>query len=88
MKSDSSSHRRSLLKGFCWEIISTVITFGVAWLMFGHAAECVLFAMVCFAVKFILFYLHERIWHQVSYGKRSVCDQEEEEKTEWPSAYP
>lgn len=60
MKPDSSSHRRSLLKGLSWEIISTIVTFGIAWLMFGHVVECVLFAVICFVVKSILYYLHER----------------------------
>jgi len=82
MKPDSSSYRRSLLKGLSWEIISTIVTFGIAWLMFGRVVECVLFVAVCFTVKFILFCLHERGWHQVPYGKKYTCDKEEE--TEWP----
>jgi uncharacterized membrane protein len=61
MKRDSSTHRRSLLKGLSWEAISTIVTFGLAWFMFGHAMECALFVAVCFAVKLVLFYLHERV---------------------------
>jgi uncharacterized membrane protein len=70
MRPDSSSHRRSLLKGFSWEVISTIVTFGIAWLIFGHIVECVLFAAICFVVKSVLFYSHERVWHQISYGKK------------------
>jgi len=74
---DSSTHRRSILKGLSWETVSTVVTFALAWLMFGHAIECVVFIVVCFAVKFVLFYMHERVWHQVSYGKRYDRGKEE-----------
>jgi len=77
IRRDSSTHRRSLLKGLSWETISTIVTFALAWLMFGHAVECVVFVAAYFAVKSVLFYVHERIWHQVSYGKRYDCGKEE-----------
>ena len=82
MKPDSSSYRRSLLKGLSWEIISTIVTFGIAWLIFGRVAECALFAIICFVVKCVLFYLHERIWHQIPYGKRYSCVKQKEAKAE------
>lgn len=98
MKQNTSSHRRSLLKGLCWEIISTILTFGIAWLMFGHVAECILFAIICFVVKCVLYYAHERIWHQIPYGKRCPCVKqkeaeaeakaEAEAETERPRTYP
>lgn len=70
MRHDSSTHRRSLLKGLSWEAISTVVTFALAFVMFGHIGECIVFVVACFIVKSVLFYTHERIWHQISYGKR------------------
>jgi len=79
MRHDSSTHRRSLLKGLSWEAISTTVTFALAWLVFGRALECAVFVAVCFAIKSVLFYLHERVWHQVSYGKRYDATITEEE---------
>lgn len=70
MRHDSSTHRRSLLKGLSWETVSTGITLLLAFAVFGHIGACVIFVVICFTVKSILFYLHERIWHQISYGKR------------------
>jgi len=75
-RQDSSTHRRSILKGLSWETVSTIVIFALAWLMFGHAVECAVFVVTCFAVKSVLFYVHERVWHQVPYGKRYDCGKE------------
>ena len=77
MRNDTSTHRRSLLKGLSWESLSTVLTFGLAWLIFGRVTVCLMFAAICFAVKSVLYYIHERIWHQFPYGKRHSSGQEE-----------
>ncbi len=69
MRQDPSSPKRSITKALTWETSSTLATFGVAWLMFGSLGTCVTFAGVTFLMKLILFYGHERLWHQVPWGK-------------------
>jgi uncharacterized membrane protein len=39
-------------------------------LMFGSVSLCVMFAVVSFIVKLVLFYIHDRVWHQIPYGKQ------------------
>ena len=82
MRTDTSTHTRSLMKGFSWEVLSTILTFALAWLFFGRVNECLIFAGLCFAVKSVLFYSHERMWHQISYGKKLNRGQKEEEEEE------
>jgi uncharacterized membrane protein len=69
MKPDSSLPRRSIVKGLTWECLSNFICFGLAYATFGNIGGCAVFTAVCFLVKLILFYYHERIWHQIPYGK-------------------
>jgi uncharacterized membrane protein len=69
MKPDSSTPKRTIVKAVTWETFSTLVTFGVAWLMFGQIGTCVTFAVVTFLMKLVLFYGHERLWHQVPWGK-------------------
>ncbi len=71
MRPDPSSPRRSLLKGVTWETIAFFLTFILAWMIFGQVIVCGVFALVSFFVKLIFFYLHERLWHQIPYGKRN-----------------
>ena len=37
--------------------------------MFGNLGGCAVFTGLCFVVKLILFYWHERAWHQIQWGK-------------------
>lgn len=69
MRPDPSTPKRSLVKALSWETISTLATFGLAWLMFNQVSTCIAFAGASFVMKLILFYWHERVWHQVAYGK-------------------
>lgn len=66
---DSSKPLRSFVKAVSWETFSTLATFGLAWLMFGQIRACIVFASVSYIMKLLMFYLHERIWHQCQWGK-------------------
>ena len=70
MKPDSSLPQRSFIKGLSWECFSNLVCGGLAYGWFGDLTSCVAFTGVCFIVKLILFYWHERAWHRVSWGKR------------------
>jgi uncharacterized membrane protein len=71
MKPDPSARGRSFAKGFSWETFSNLVCFGMAYMMFGNLGGCAIFTLICFVVKLVLFYYHERIWHQIDWGKRS-----------------
>jgi uncharacterized membrane protein len=66
---DSSKPLRSFVKAVSWETISTLATFGLAWLMFGQVRTCVVFASVSYVLKLVMFYGHERVWHKFTWGK-------------------
>jgi adenylylsulfate kinase len=70
MKYDSSTHSRSFVKGFSWELISLIITFILALIVFGTIKTCIMFSAINFVVKLVFFYEHERLWHQIRWGKR------------------
>ena len=70
MKPDHSTRKRTITKVLSWESFSTTVCFGIAYMMFGNVGCCAVFAVICFLVKLVLFYGHERIWHQVSWGKK------------------
>jgi len=70
MKPDTSTPKRTFVKALSWETISNLVCFGLAYLIFGDVGGCAIFTIICFIIKLFLFYEHERIWHQISYGKR------------------
>ncbi len=72
MKHDSSLPRRTFVKALTWETFSNLVCFGMAFAVFGNIGGCAIFTLVCFTVKLALFFVHERLWHQISWGKESV----------------
>jgi adenylylsulfate kinase len=57
------------MKALSWETFSNLVCLAMAYATFGNLSGCVIFTVVCFFVKLALFYGHERLWHQISYGK-------------------
>jgi uncharacterized membrane protein len=71
MKPDPSAPERSIFKAVSWETFSNLVCGGLAYGWFGDLTSCVAFTGVCFVVKLILFYYHERLWHQIPFGKQA-----------------
>ena len=70
MKPDASTRKRTVVKALSWETSSNLVCFGFAYAMFGNLGGCAIFTGTCFVVKLILFYYHERVWHQIPWGKQ------------------
>ena len=67
---DPSSPLRSLVKGLTWRAVSTVIIVATAWYFTGDIAMTGKITLFDFIIKLGLFYVHERVWHQIKFGKR------------------
>jgi len=68
------SHLRSLLKGISWRIVATSDTVLVVLLITCLTGNCSLenalkIGFIEFAVKFLVYYVHERIWQRVLVDK-------------------
>jgi len=61
MKPDPSTPKRTITKAVSWETFSNPVCGGLADGWFGDLTSCVAFTGVCFVVKLILFYYHERL---------------------------
>jgi adenylylsulfate kinase len=70
MKPDPSARKRSVVKAISWEFFGNLVCFGLAYATFGNIGGCAIFTAVCFLVKLVLFYYHERLWHQIPFGKK------------------
>lgn len=69
MKHDPSKPIRSVAKGFTYRILSMPVSpilayaFTGSWVLAGKLGVCE------FVIKVLLFYIHERVWHQLPFGK-------------------
>ena len=69
MKPDPSTRKRAIAKAVSSDTFSNLVCGGLAYGWFGDLTGCVVFTGVCFVVKLILFYWHERAWHQIQWAR-------------------
>jgi uncharacterized membrane protein len=60
---------RSLLKTISWRILGTSITFGISWVVTGNFTIAGSIALIQLFFNTIFYFIHERIWNRISWGK-------------------
>src|SRR4030042_3137991 len=65
------SKKRSLVKGLSWRILATMDTFFIAYFFFGEIHLALPIAITEVFSKILLYYLHERGWDNISWGRES-----------------
>ena len=63
------SRKRSLIKTFTWRILASLDTFCIVWLITREVKFAGTIASLEILTKLILFYLHERGWNYITWGK-------------------
>jgi len=75
------THARSLVKGISWRVIGTIDTIFISYLITGHSLKA--FKIGGFEVfsKITLYYIHERIWGKIKWGRIWTAASANEPKT-------
>jgi len=63
---------RSILKTVAWRLIATTTTMIVAYVFTGEVILAVEIGSVEAIAKIVLFYVHERVWERVRWGRRPI----------------
>lgn len=63
-------HYRSLLKGISWRMLGTIDTIVISFFITGQIKFALSIGGVELFSKIILYYLHERIWNKIKFGKK------------------
>lgn len=64
----TESKTRSVIKAFTWRIIATLTTIVIAYYITGETAVALSIGAIEFFTKFIIYYIHERMWLLVPRG--------------------
>lgn len=67
----TDSHGRSLAKAITWRATGSADTFLIGWIITGHAGLAGGIAATELMTKIALFYLHERAWARIGWGRQS-----------------
>ena len=71
-------HCRSVVKSVSWRMTGTVDTILISWLITGHIKVALSIGGVEVFTKIMLYYLHERVWDRLKFGREPVRQPEYE----------
>jgi uncharacterized membrane protein len=66
----AETHTRSVLKAISWRTLGTFDTFAISWFMTGRVEIAGSIAGLEVATKIAWYYLHERVWTAIPWGRR------------------
>lgn len=66
-------HHRSVVKGVSWRITGTVDTIIIAFFITGDYSKALSIGMTEVVTKVFLYYLHERVWQRLEFGRHSAA---------------
>jgi uncharacterized membrane protein len=66
----AETHSRSVLKAVSWRTLGTLDTFAISWFMTGRVEVAGSIAGMEIVTKIAWYYLHERIWAIIPWGRR------------------
>jgi uncharacterized membrane protein len=67
----AETHTRSVLKAISWRTLGTMDTFAISLIMTGRVAIAGSIAGLEIITKIVWYYLHERLWAAVTWGRRA-----------------
>ena len=65
----SESPKRSIAKSISWRFIGTLDTIVISWIVTGTLTMAFSIGVVELVTKMVLYFFHERIWNNISWGK-------------------
>jgi len=66
----AETHARSVLKAVTWRTLGTLDTFAISWFLTGKVEVAGLIAALEVITKIGWYYLHERVWASIEWGRR------------------
>jgi uncharacterized membrane protein len=66
------TNKRSIIKTITWRLTGSGATFLIAYLMTGNFAVAGAIGIAQLVSNTILYYIHERIWNKVNWGREIV----------------
>lgn len=72
----SEKHSRSVVKALSWRATGTIDTIVVSYFVTGKVKLALSIGFVELFTKIGLYYVHERVWNKISFGKDKSKDYE------------
>ncbi len=67
---DREGHGRSFIKAVSWRTVGTIDTFVISFFVTGKVSIAGGIASIEVVTKILIYYLHERAWSMIPWGRR------------------
>ena len=67
---------RSILKAVSWRVTGTLDTILISFLITGNFKMAASIGLIEVFTKIVLYYIHERVWNKIKFGKESKSQPE------------
>ena len=61
--------KRSITKAVTWRTIALLVTIIAVYIYSGDIKQSLVIGVSANAVKFLLYYIHERVWNRIGFGR-------------------
>lgn len=68
----TETHKRSIAKTMTWRVFATATTMLVAYIWLGEWTTSIALALMANGIKAVLYYIHERVWNRIDFGRKKV----------------
>jgi len=68
----TDNHFRSVAKSDSWRLTGTIDTMIISFLITGKLKWALTIGVVELFTKMFLYYVHERIWNRISFGRAKI----------------
>ena len=63
---------RSILKAVSWRVLATLTTMSLVYIFFRRLDLAAAVGILEAAIKMLVYFVHERIWNKIKYGKKEI----------------
>ena len=78
----NETHLRSIIKTLSWRLCATVITIVLVFIFTGNINIAVAVGGVEVIAKLLFYFIHERVWNMISFGKNVAYKTRESDSKE------
>ncbi len=68
-KMSFETHTRAWIKSIVWRLLGIVILGAISWIITRSWREMSLITILFHSIRIVLYYLHERIWERIHWGR-------------------
>ncbi len=65
--------KRSIVKAITYRLVSILMDSAIAYFITRNTSQTIALVLISNGISIMMYFVHERAWNRVSWGKRKIC---------------